>query len=283
MHPDTWYQLFGSPIMLDAVWCTPTHGINYSVLPSCWMPFGAPQHMVSIIWFSHHVGCHLVHPNTWYQLFGSPIMLDNVWCTPTRGINYSVSLYVGCRLVHPNTWYQLFGLPSCWMPFGAPQHVVSIIRFSHHVGCRLVHPNTWYQLFGSPIMSDAVWCIPTSGINYSVLPSCRMPFRASRHVVSIIRFSHHVGCRFVHPDTWYQLFGSPIMSDAVSCIPTSGINYSVLPSCRMPFRASRHVVSIIRFSHHVGCRFVHPDTWYQLFGSPIMSDAVWCIPTRGIN
>ena len=88
-----------------------------------------------------------------------------------------------------------------------------------------------------------------------------MPFSASRHVVSIIRFSHHVGCRLVHPDTWYQLFGSPIMSDA---IPTRGINYSVLPSCRMPFSASRHVVSIIRFSHHVGCRLVHPDTWYQL-------------------
>ena len=131
------------------------------------------------------------------------------------------------------------------------------IRFSHHDGCRLVHLDTWYHLFGSPIMSDAVWCIPTRGINYLVLPSCRMPFGASRHVVSIIRFSHHVGCRLV--------------------------NYSVLPSCRMPFGASRHVVSIIWFSHHVGCRLVHPDTWYQLFGSPIMSDAVWCIPTRGIN
>ena len=188
------------------------------------------------------------------------------------------------------------------MPLGASRHMVSIIRFSHHVGCRLVHPDTWYQLFGSPIMSDAVWCIPTRGINYSVLPSWRMPFSASRHVVSIIRFSHHVGCRLVHPDTWYQLFGSPIMSDAVWCIPTRGINYSVLPSWRMPFSASRHVVSIIRFSHHVGCRLVHPDTWYQLnvirhqdgcrlvhpakweissMPYAIMTDADWCIPPNG--
>ena len=140
------------------------------------------------------------------------------------------------------------------MPFSTSRHVVSLIRFSHHDGCRLVHLDTWYQLFDSPIMTDAVWCIPTRGINYSVLPSYRMPFSASRHVVSIIQFSRHVGCRLVHPDTWYQLFGSPIMSDAVWCI--------------------RHVVSIIRFSHHIRCRLVHPDTWYQLFGSPIRSDAV---------
>ena len=202
-----------SPIMTDAVWCTPTRGITYSV--------------------SHHVGCRLVHPNTWYQLFGlpscwmpfgapqhvvsiirSPIMLDAVWCTPTRGINYSVSHHVGCRLVHPNTWYQLFGLPSCWMPFGAPQHVVSIIR--------------------SPIMLDAVWCTPTRGINYSV--------------------SHHVGCRLVYPNTWYQLFGLP------SCWMTFGAPQHVVsikchtPSRRMPIGASRqvgHFFNAIR--HHDGC------------------------------
>ena len=132
-------------------------------------------------------------------------------------------------------------------------------------------------------MTDAVWCIPTRGINYLVLPSRLMSFGASRHVVSLIRFSHHDGCRLVHPDTWYQLFGSPIMTDAIWCIPTRGITYSVLPSCRMLFSASRHVVSLIRFSHHDGCHLVHPDTWYQLFGSPIMTDAVWCIPTRGIT
>ena len=202
VHPNTWYQLFGSPIMLDAVWCTPTRGINYSVLPSCWMPFGAPQHVVSTI--------------------RSPIMLDAVWCTPTRGINYSVSHHVGCRLVHPNTWYQLFGLPSCWMPFGAPQHVVSIIRspimldavwctptrginysVSHHVGCRLVHPNTWYQLFGLP----SCW-MPFGAPQHVVsikchTPSRRMPIGASRqvgHFFNAIR--HHDGCRLVHPAKW---------------------------------------------------------------------------------
>ena len=129
------------------------------------------------------------------------------------------------------------------MLFGASRHVVSIIRFSHHDGCRLVHPDTWYQLFGSPIMSDAVWCIPTRGINYSVLPSCRMPFGASRHVVSIIRFSHHVGCRLVHPDTWYQL-------------------------------------NAIR--HQDGCRLVHPAKW-DISSMPyaIMTDADWCIPPNG--
>ena len=129
------------------------------------------------------------------------------------------------------------------MPFSASRHVVPLIRFSHHDGCRLVHPDTWYQLFGSPIMSDAVWCIPTRGINYSVLPSCRMPFGASRHVVSIIRFSHHVGCRLVHLDTWYQL-------------------------------------NAIR--HQDGCRLVHPAKW-DISSMPyaIMTDADWCIPPSG--
>ena len=205
------------------------------------MPFGASRHVVSLVRFSHHDGCRLVHPDTWYLLFGSPIMTDAVWCIPTRGIPYSV-------------------LPSCRMLFSASRHVVSLIRFSHHEGCRLVHPDTWYQLFGSPIMTDAVWCIPTRGITYSVLPSCRMLFSSSRHVVSLIRFSHHDGCRLVHPDTWYRLFGSPIMTDAVWCIPTRGITYSVLPSCRMRFSASRHVVSLILFYHHAGCGLVHPDT-----------------------
>ena len=187
-------SLIRSPIMSDVVWCTPTRGTNYSV--------------------SHHAGCRLVHPDTWYQLFGlpscrmpfgaprhvvpiirSPIRPDAVWCTPTRGINYSVSHQAGCRLVHPDTWYQLFGLPSCRMPFGAPRHVVSIIR--------------------SPIMSDAVWCTPTRGINYSV--------------------SHHVGCRLVHPDMWYQL-------------------------------------NVIR--HQDGCRLVHPAKW-DISSMPyaIMTDA----------
>ena len=166
-----------------------------------------------------------------------------------------------------------------------------------------MHPDTWYYLFGSPIMADAVWCIPTRGIIYSVLPSCRMPFSASRHVVLLIRFSHHGGCRLVHPDTWYHLFGSPIMSDAVWCIPTRGIIYSVLPSCRMSFSASRHVVSIKchtpsrrmpigasrqvghffnAICHHDGCRLVHPAKWdIGKFRGAFMTDAVWCIPSGG--
>ena len=129
------------------------------------------------------------------------------------------------------------------MPFGASRHVVSIIRFSHHVGYHLVHPDTWYYLFGSPIMTDAVWCIPTRGINYSVLPSCRMPFCTSRHVVLLIRFSYHDGCRLVLPDTWYQL-------------------------------------NAIR--HQDECRLVHPAKW-DIFSMPyaIMTDADGCIPPSG--
>ena len=133
----------------------------------------------------------------------SPIVADAVWCIPTRGINYSVSHHDGCRLVHPDTWYQLFGLPSCWMPFGAPQHVVSIIRFSHHDGCRLVHPDTWYQLFGLP----SCW-MPFGAPQHVVsikchTPSRRMPIGASRqvgHFFNAIR--HHDGCRLVHPAMW---------------------------------------------------------------------------------
>ena len=109
------------------------------------MPFCASRHVVSLI--------------------RSPIMTEVVRCIPTRGITYSVSYHDGCSLVHPDMWYYLFGLPSWRMPFGASRHVVSLIR--------------------SPIMTDAVWCIPTRGITYSV--------------------SHHDGYRLVHLDTWYQL------------------------------------------------------------------------------
>ena len=169
------------------------------------------------------------------------------------------------------------------MPFGASRHVVSLIRFSHHDGCRLVHPDTWYHLFGSPIMTDAVWCIPTRGITYSVLPSCRIPFGASRHVVSLIRFSHHDGCRLVHPDTWYHLFGSPIMPDAVWCIPTRVSIKCHTPSRRMPISASRqvgHFFNAIR--HHDGCRLVHPAKWdIGKFRGAFMTNADLCIPSGG--
>ena len=84
VHPDMWYYLFGlplcwmlfgasqhvvslirSPITTDAIWCTPTCGITYSV--------------------SHHAECCLVHPNMWYQL--------NV-----------MRHQDGSRLVHPAMW-----------------------------------------------------------------------------------------------------------------------------------------------------------------------------------
>ena len=130
------------------------------------------------------------------------------------------------------------------MPFGASRHVVSLIQFSHHVECRLVHPDTWYHLFGSPIMTDAVWCIPTRGITYSVLPSCRMSFGASRHMVSI-------KCH--------------------------------TPSRRMPIGASRqvgHFFNAIR--HHGGCRLVHPAKWdIGKFRGAFMTNADLCIPSGG--
>ena len=114
---------------------------------------------------SHHDGCCLVHPDTWYHLFGlpscrmlfgasrqvvsiirSPIMPDAVWSIPIRGINYSVSHHDGCRLVHPDTRYQL--------------------NATHHQdGCRLVHPAKWdISSMSYAIMTDADWCIPSSGI-----------------------------------------------------------------------------------------------------------------------
>ena len=177
-------------------------------------------------------------------LIRSPIMTDAVWCTPTCGINYSVS---------------------------------------HHDGCCFVHPDTWYNLFDFPIMTDAVWCTPTCGINYSV--------------------SHHDGCCFVHPGTWYNLFGSPIMTDAVWCILTRGIPYSVLSSRRMLFGASQHVVSLKchtpsrrmpivasrqvgqffnAIRHHDGCRLVHPAKWdIGKFRGAFVTNADLCIPSGG--
>ena len=157
------------------------------------------------------------------------------------------------------------------MSFGASQHVVSIIRFSHHDGCRLVHPDTWYHLFDSPIMTDAVWCIPTRGITYSVLPSCRMLFSASRHVVSLIRFSHHAGCCLVHPDTWYHLFGSPIMTDADLCIPSGGSFFISFNSHlrRIPFNESR----LYYYSRSFNFRISHFDFIFTLVFT-FMTDSV---------
>ena len=110
------------------------------------MLFGAPRHVVSLI--------------------RSSINTDAIWCTPTCGINYSVSHHDGCRLVHPDMWYQL-----------------NSIR--HHDGCRLVHPAKWEHFFNAyAIMTDADWCIPPSGTldNFGCL---------------------HDGCRLVHPVRWF--------------------------------------------------------------------------------
>ena len=129
------------------------------------MLFGVPRHVVLLI--------------------RSPIMTDVVWCIPTRGITYSVSHHAGCRLEHPDTWYHLFGLPSCRMLFGAPRHVVSIKchtpsrrmpigasrkvghffnALRHHDGCRLVHPAKWdIGKFWGAFMTDADLCIPSDG------------------------------------------------------------------------------------------------------------------------
>ena len=140
-----------SPIMTDAVWCTPTCGITYynSV--------------------SHHDGCRLVHPDTWYHLFGLP-SCRMPWCM----------------------WYHLFGLPSCWMPFGAPRHVVSLIR-SPIMPDAVCAPRNVVSLIRSPIMPDVVWCTPTCGITYSVShhAGCRLVHPDTWYQLNVIR--HHDG------------------------------------------------------------------------------------------
>ena len=118
----------------------------------------------------------------------SPIMTDAVWCTPTCGINYSVSHHDGCCLVHPDMWYHLFGHPSRRMLFGAPRHVVSLIR--------------------SPIMTNVVWCTLTCGITYSVShhDGCSLVHTDMWYQLNAIR--HHDGCRLVHPAKWEHFFNA---------------------------------------------------------------------------
>ena len=138
------------------------------------------------IHFTHHLSYHNMHlqcNNSIHNQFmrfkhihKNPIYTRQCWLFL---FDYSIHIYDGFRLMNPAPFFS----------FG---------NMSTHFTIR------------SPIMTDAVWCIPTRGITYSV--------------------SHHDGCRLVHPDTWYHLFGSPIMTDAVWCIPTRGITYSVLPS-----------------------------------------------------
>ena len=166
------------------------------------MLFGASRHVVSLI--------------------RSPIMPDAVWCIPTRGITYSVSHHAGCCLVHPDTWYHIFGLPSCRMLFGASRHVVSFIwspimpdavwciptrgitySVSHHAGC--------------------FWCIPTRGITYSVShhARCCLVHHVTWYQLNVIR--HQDGCRLVHPAKWdISSMPYAIMMDADWCISPSG-------------------------------------------------------------
>ena len=141
--------------------------------------------------------------------------------------------------------------------------IFACFQYTNHLPSHIMHSqcnNSFHNQFMrfKHIHNNPITLV---NIGYSIHNFWRIPFDESHpyyHSVMCLyiynSISHHDGCRLVHPNTWYH--------------------YSVLPSCRMSFSESRHVVSIIRFSHHVGCRFVHPDTWYQLFGSPIMSDAV---------
>ena len=115
-----------SPIMTDAVWCTPTCGITYSV--------------------SHHVRCCLVHLDMWYHLFG----------LPSCQMSFSVPPHVVSIKCHT---------PSRRMSIGASRqvgHFFNAIR--HHDGCRLGHPAKWdIGKFRGAFMTDVDWCIPSSG------------------------------------------------------------------------------------------------------------------------
>ena len=74
------------------------------------------------------------------------------------------------------------------MLFGAPRHLVSIIR--------------------SPIMTDAVWYTPTCGITYSVSHNdgCCLVHHDMWYQLNAIR--HHDGCRLVHPAKWEHFFNA---------------------------------------------------------------------------
>ena len=131
------------------------------------MPFSSPRHVVSLIRFSHHDRCRLVHPDRWYHLFGSPIMTDVVWYIPTRGITYLVQSPIMTDVV----WY----IPTRGINYSVQ----------------------------SPIMMDVV-CTSRHVVSIKChTPSRRMPIGASRqvrHFFNAIR--HHDGCRLVHPAKW---------------------------------------------------------------------------------
>ena len=121
------------------------------------------------------------------------------------------------------------------MLFGASRHMVLLITIR------------------SPIMTDAVRCIPVG---------------ASRHVLLLITIR------------------SPIMTDVVQCIPTRGITYynsvSHHDRCCLAHPDTWYQLNVIR--HQDGCRLVHPVKW-DISSMPytIMTDADWCIPPSGTS
>ena len=116
--------------------------------------------------YTNHLQSHVMHSQCnksfhnqfmrFKHIHNNLITLVNVGYF-TLTIRFTIS--GGFRLLNPT----LIIIRSCAYTFNN--------SISRHGGCRLVHPDTWYHLFGSPIMTDAVWCIPTRGINYLVLPS----------------------------------------------------------------------------------------------------------------
>ena len=75
----------------------------------------------------------------------------------------------------------------------------------------------------SPIMTDVVWCTPTSGITYPIShhDGCHLVHPDMWYHLNAIR--HHDECRLVHPAKW-DISSMPyaIMTDADLCIPLSG-------------------------------------------------------------
>ena len=143
------------------------------------------------------------------------------------------------------------------MSFGAPQHVVSLIR--------------------SPIMTDVVWCTPTCGITYSVSyhdgcclvhpnmwyqlnairhhDGCRLVHPAKwEHFFNVIR--HHDGCRLVHPSKWdIGKFWGAFVTDADLCIPSGG-SFDILTNSHLRwilFNESR----LYHHSHSFGFQISH--------------------------
>ena len=127
------------------------------------MPFGAPRYVVSIIRSPIMTDVVWCTPTCGINY---SISMDAVWCTPTCGINYSVSYHDGSRLVHPNMWYQLNAIrhhDGCRLVHPAKwEHFFNVIH--HHDGCRLVHPAKWdIGQFRGAFVTNADLCFPLDG------------------------------------------------------------------------------------------------------------------------